>query len=60
MLTFTGKERDSETGLDWFESRYFGAAQGRFTSPDALLAKKRNGSLIPSVGIDMRTSGITP
>lgn len=30
----TGKERDAETGLDYFESRYFSAAQGRFTSPD--------------------------
>jgi RHS repeat-associated protein len=31
---FTGKERDAETGLDYFESRYFSSAQGRFTSPD--------------------------
>jgi RHS repeat-associated protein len=31
---FTGKERDSESGLDWFEARYFGSALGRFTSPD--------------------------
>jgi RHS repeat-associated protein len=33
-LRFTGKERDSETGLDFFESRYYSSAQGRFTSPD--------------------------
>jgi len=33
-LKFTGKERDSETGLDWFKNRYFSGAQGRFTSPD--------------------------
>jgi RHS repeat-associated protein len=33
---FTGKERDSETGLDYFEARYFSSAQGRFTSPDPL------------------------
>jgi RHS repeat-associated protein len=32
---FTGKERDSETGLDNFLTRYFSSAQGRFTSPDA-------------------------
>jgi RHS repeat-associated protein len=32
---FTGKERDVETGLDYFGARYFSAAQGRFTSPDA-------------------------
>ncbi len=30
----TGKERDSETGLDYFGARYFSSAQGRFTSPD--------------------------
>lgn len=31
---FTGKERDSETGLDYFGARYISAAQGRFTSAD--------------------------
>jgi RHS repeat-associated protein len=31
---FTGKERDAETGLDYFGARYFSGAQGRFTSPD--------------------------
>jgi RHS repeat-associated protein len=30
----TGKERDTETGLDFFKVRYFGSPQGRFTSPD--------------------------
>jgi RHS repeat-associated protein len=34
-LKFTGKERDAESGLDWFKARYFSGAQGRFTSPDA-------------------------
>jgi RHS repeat-associated protein len=38
---FTGKERDLETGLDYFGARYFSSAQGRFTSPDPL-----GGSLI--------------
>lgn len=33
---FTGKERDTETGLDFFQARYMSAAQGRFTSPDPL------------------------
>jgi RHS repeat-associated protein len=33
-LRFTGKERDTETGLDYFGARYFSSAQGRFTSPD--------------------------
>jgi len=31
---FTGKQRDSETGLDYFGARYYGSALGRFTSPD--------------------------
>ena len=35
---FTAKERDSETGLDFFGARYFGSALGRFTSPDPLMA----------------------
>jgi RHS repeat-associated protein len=39
-VKFTGKERDAETGLDWFNTRYFSAAQGRFTSPDGMIAKK--------------------
>ena len=30
----TGKERDSESGLDYFGARYFGSALGRFTSAD--------------------------
>lgn len=31
---FTGKERDNESGLDYFGSRYYSSAQGRFTSVD--------------------------
>jgi len=31
---FTGKERDQETGLDYFGARYYSAAQGRWSSPD--------------------------
>jgi RHS repeat-associated protein len=31
---FTGKERDWETGLDYFGARYFSGPEGRFTSPD--------------------------
>ena len=30
----TGKERDAESGLDYFGARYMSSAQGRFTSPD--------------------------
>jgi RHS repeat-associated protein len=31
---FTGKERDEESGLDYFEARYFASAHGRFTTTD--------------------------
>jgi RHS repeat-associated protein len=34
---FTGKERDAETGLDYFGARYFSSPQGRFTSPDLII-----------------------
>jgi RHS repeat-associated protein len=35
---FTGKERDAETGLDYFGARYYAAPMGRFTGPDAPFA----------------------
>src|SRR5437763_7410892 len=31
---FTGKERDAETGLDYFGARYYSNGQGRFITPD--------------------------
>ena len=31
---FTGKERDSESGLDYFGARYYGSSMGRWMSPD--------------------------
>jgi RHS repeat-associated protein len=31
---FTGKERDTESGLDYFGARYYGSNMGRFMSPD--------------------------
>jgi RHS repeat-associated protein len=31
---FTGKERDTESGLDYFPARYYGSNMGRFMSPD--------------------------
>ena len=36
VAMFTGKERDTETGLDSFGARYFSGAQGRFASTDPL------------------------
>ena len=34
MNHFTGKERDSESGNDYFEARYYSSSMGRFMSPD--------------------------
>ena len=34
QIALPAKERDAETGLDYFWARYFSAAQGRWTSPD--------------------------
>ncbi len=36
---FTGKERDVESGLDFFGARYLSSAQGRFTSVDPIWVK---------------------
>lgn len=33
---FTGKERDAETGLDYFGARYYGSRVGRFTTVDPI------------------------
>lgn len=41
---FIGYERDSETGLDFAQARYFAGAQGRFVSVDPLPASGRPGS----------------
>jgi RHS repeat-associated protein len=38
---FTGKERDTESGLDYFGARYMASSMGRFMSPDPLLNSGR-------------------
>jgi RHS repeat-associated protein len=38
-IHFTGKERDSESGLDDFGARYFASTMGRFTSVDPIWVK---------------------
>jgi len=40
---FTQKERDNESGLDYFLARYYASAQGRFTSADAPFADQNEG-----------------
>jgi RHS repeat-associated protein len=34
LAKFTGPERDTETGLDFYQARYHDSVQGRFLSPD--------------------------
>ena len=34
LYKFTGKERDTESGLDYFGARYYASNMGRFMSPD--------------------------
>ncbi len=53
---FTGKERDSETGLDYFGARYFSSAQGRFTTPDEF----KGGIVDPFTGQDIETNTALP
>ncbi len=55
---FTGKERDAESGLDYFGARYYASSMGRFMSPDPsglLAAKPAN----PRVGISTAMCLIT-
>jgi RHS repeat-associated protein len=40
---FTIKERDHETGLDYFLARYYSSTQGRFASPDEPFADQSEG-----------------
>ena len=37
QLKFSGKERDTESGLDYFGARYYDRSQYRFISPDPKL-----------------------
>lgn len=42
-LHFTGKQRDAESGLDYFGARYNDSSLGRFMTPDPLNGKLGNG-----------------
>jgi len=39
---FTGKERDAESGLDYFGARYYGSKVGRLTTVDPLMTPTDN------------------
>ena len=43
-LKFTGKERDTETGLDYFGARYYANLQGRFAAADPLFTSGKPAS----------------
>ena len=40
---FTGQERETESGVDYFKARYFNGAQGRFTSADGPMVDQSAG-----------------
>jgi RHS repeat-associated protein len=40
---FTAKERDAESGLDYFGARYYGPSMGRFMSPDPMTISRSPG-----------------
>jgi RHS repeat-associated protein len=52
----SGKERDVESGLDYFLARYYSAAQGRFTSPDEF----QGGAVDPFTGQQVGQPGPLP
>lgn len=37
LSLFTSKERDAESGNDYFGARYYGSTMGRFLSPDPII-----------------------
>jgi RHS repeat-associated protein len=41
-LRFSGKERDAETGFDYFGARYYSASLGRFTTVDPVYTWQEN------------------
>lgn len=41
MPKITGKERDAESGLDYFGARYYGSSMGRFTSADPKMISRQ-------------------
>ena len=52
----SGKERDSETNLDYFGARYYSGAQGRFATPDEF----KGGIVDPFTGQDIETNTALP
>jgi RHS repeat-associated protein len=55
-IKFTGKERDAETGMDFFLARYYSSPQGRFTSQDEF----KGGIVDAFTGQDIETNTALP
>jgi RHS repeat-associated protein len=51
-LHFTGKERDAESGNDYFGARYYASAMGRFMSPDPMspMSKGKGAAFMDYIG----------
>jgi RHS repeat-associated protein len=47
---YTGREQDSETGLDYYRARYYDASNGRFISEDPIGFAGEDGNLTRYVG----------
>jgi RHS repeat-associated protein len=56
---YTGREQDSETGLDYYRARYYDSANGRFISEDPLGFGAGDGNLTRYVG-NSPTNGTDP
>jgi RHS repeat-associated protein len=56
---YTGREQDSETGLDYYRARYYDAANGKFISEDPLGFGAGDGNLTRYVG-NSPTNAIDP
>jgi hypothetical protein len=59
IAVLTGKERDNETGLDYFGARYFSGAQGRFTSPDPFSAVDELSARLLTTISEIRSTGMS-
>jgi RHS repeat-associated protein len=61
---YTGREQDSETGLDYYRARYYDAANGKFISEDPIGFEAGDGNLTRYVGNDsvnnIDPSGLIP
>ena len=58
LLIYTGKERDTESGNDYFDARYYSSTMGRFLSPD--WSAKEDTYDYDAFGNKINSTGSTP